>query len=218
MKKTSRKALSLFLAVLMLCSIMSVTAFASPTDPEITVYFTRGNFTPGGYDFANETYLPSVYQGTSPTPAASTAFANDLFAVTVSLSSIDTTATRAVYASSGQYTGNINALDVIITALIAKSRSPYGGWDSWSSPAGGYISGFLNDGSTSYNGYTIYEDEGTGNTYYHYTGTNWQIAYNTTFGGNLSAASVYGSSITNLFDGMVIVFDLSDYDMYYLAP
>jgi hypothetical protein len=211
MKKTSRKALSLFLAVLMLCSIMSVTAFASPTDPEITVYFTRGNFTTGGYDFANDTYIPSVYQGTSPAPDSSTAFASDMFVTTVKLSEINTTFTRSVYSAPTSFTANPNALDVIITAINKFSRTPYGNWDSYN--YGGYIEGFLADGSTDYYGYTEYYYGS--HLYYNYTGTNWQIAYNTTIGGNLYASSVYGTGVTNLFDGMVIVFDLSTYNMYY---
>lgn len=213
MKKVSKKVISLVVAVIMVFSVMSVTAFASSTDPEITVYFTTGNFTSGDYNFVQDVPIPSTHNGTSPAPDSSTAFATDLYSVTVNLSDVNTTVTRAIYDTEGEYTGGKNALDVIITALISKGRSPYGGWDSYNSPAGGYITGFANDGSTNYYGYTVYNYNN--HTYYHYTGTNWQIAYNTSVGGNLTASSVYGTSITNLFDGMVIVFDLSAYDMYY---
>lgn len=213
MKKTSRKALSLFLAVLMLCSIMSISAFATSDDPEITVYFTTGNFSSGGYNFITDTAIDSVYQGNSPTPATSTAFSNDLFAVTLNVSDIDTTATRVYYNAPTSFTGNPNVLDVVIQVLIDAGRTPYGGWDSYNTPNGGYLTGFANDGSTNYYGYTEYHYNG--HLYYHYTGTNWQIAYNTTSGGTLYATSTYATSITNLFDGMHIVVDLSDYDMYY---
>lgn len=216
MKKTSRKALSLFLAVLMLCSIMSVTAFASPTDPEITVYFTSGNFTTGGYHFDpnydNEYFIPSTYQGTSPIPATSTAFASDLYSVTLNLSDVDTDVTRLFYSAPTSFTDNPNVLDVIIQALLEGDRTPYGGWDSY----GGALYGFNDDGSTSYYGYV--NEIHYGRNYRHYTGTNWQIAYNTTSGGTIVAASTYGTGETNLFDGMHIVFDLSAYDMYYYYP
>ncbi len=214
--KNFKKLLSICLVIVMLCGVMSIDVFAHSDTDVYTVYFTRGNFTTGGYDFDTDTYIASTYQGTSPTPASSTAFASDLFPVTVTRSSINTTTTRAIYAPNSECTGDINVLDVILTALISKGRTPYGGWDSYNTPNGGYITGFDDDGSTDYYGYEEYVAP-NGDLYYKYTGTNWQIAYNTSVNGTLSAASTYGTSITDLFNGMVIVFDLSDYEMYYPA-
>ena len=211
MKKSIKKVLSLALVLVMLCSMMSISAFAYSDDDEYTVYFTEDLFDTGSYNFTNDTYTDSSYIGTNP-PSSTSAFSSDLMEVTVRRGDIDTVATRAIYAPYGEYTGDINVLDVILTALLDNSRTPYGGWDTYNN--GGAIYGFGGDGSTDYFGYV--EEIHNAKLYRKYTGTNWQIAYNTYDDGPLAASSVYGSSVTNLFHGMDIVFDLSNYTMYYL--
>ena len=209
MKKT-KKVLAVLLAVVMMFGVMGVTTFASEEDPVVTVYFTRNNFSAGGYNFTTGNYIPSVYQGAQTTPSATTKFAEDLFMVQVHVNQVDTSVTKGYY--NADYTGSKNALDVVIKALLDKGRTPYGGWDAYN--GGGYLGGFLSDGSTDYLGSEEYEGP-DGNWYYKYEGTNWQFAMNSENSNTLVESSSYATSITNLFDGMVIVFDLSYYEMYY---
>ena len=212
MKRTSKRILSVILAVMLLCSVMSINAFAATGT--VTIYFTRGNFTSGGYDFVADTFIPSVYQGTNP-PSPLTYFGNGLTYETYDLATITTnlSSVRAVYDAYGEISGDVNVLDVIIYALVDKVRTPDAGieydWNTYE-PLGGAIYGFQSDGSTDYYGYTEYVAP-NGHKYNHYTGTNWQIAYGTN---SLAAASTYGTNIPAT-NGMVIVFDLSAYDMYY---
>ncbi len=205
-----RRLFAVLLAMMMLCSIMVVNASAATGT--VTIYFTRGNFTTGGYDFVADTFIPSVYQGTNPPTSY---FGNGLTYETYDLATITTnlSSVRAVYDTNGEISGDVNVLDVIIYALVDKGRSPDAGIEyDWNTgdPLGGAIYGFQSDGSTDYYGYTVYNAP-NGHTYNHYTGTNWQIAYGTN---SLAAASTYGTNIL-ASNGMVIVFDLSAYDMYY---
>ena len=214
MKKIKIKRFTaVLLAVIMMFGVMGITAYASEDDPVVTVYFTKHNFTSGGYDFEEGEPIYSYYIGTSPAPTYQTRFSDDLFSVQVHINQINLTDTRSVYNSG--YTGAKNALDVIIAALQSESRVVHGGWDLYSDPQGGYITGFDDDGSTDYYGYVIYPDDISGEDFYLYTGTNWQFAYNTSVNGTLVESDTYGTNVTNLFDGMVIVFDLSYYSMYY---
>lgn len=214
MKKNIKKIAAFMLAVIMVFGLMGVVTYASELDPVVTVYITKTNFSAGGYDFEHGEYIPSEYQGLSDTPADSTKFSDDLFAVEVHLNQINTTSTRAVYDST--YSGALNALDVIIAALQSKGKNVYGGWDTYND--GGYITGFDGDGSSNYSYYEMYYDDFSESWFRHYTGMNWQFAYNTVEDGILTESNVYGTSVTNLFDGMHIVFDLSFYNMFYPAP
>lgn len=213
MKKNIKKLAALMLAVIMAFGLMGVITYASEDDPVVTVYITRTNFSAGGYDFDDGEYIPSEYEGLSPTPAYITRYSDDLFAIDVHLNQINTTATRAVYNSG--YSGALNALDVIIAALQAKGKNVNGGWDSYN--GGGYITGFDGDDSSNYFYYEDYYDDISESWFRHYTGMNWQFAYNTVEDGILTESNVYGTSVTNLFDGMHIVFDLSFYNMFYPA-
>lgn len=211
-----KRLFAVLFAVMMLCSIMSINAVA--TSGTVTVYFTCNQFSPGGYNFNEdvtlESYIPSTYIGSNP-PASTSAFASDLFPVVVNLDNINSTNIddiREVYDPDGYCTGNTNILDVIVYALISQSRTPYGGWDSYN--GGGAVYGFGSDGYTTYEDPTI--EVHNGRNYYLYEGTNWQIAYTPAGSNTLTAASSYGSSIL-ASNGMVIVFDLSDYTMYYPA-
>ena len=212
-KKIIRKYAAMLLATIMVFGVMGVVTYATEDDPVVTVYFTKHNFTSGGYDFEEQEPIYSYYIGTSPAPTYASRFSDDLFAVPVHINQINTSVTKQVYNSN--YSGSLNALDVIIAALQSEGRIVHGGWDSYNQPAGGYITDFDDDGSTDYYGYVIYPDDISGEDFYLYTGTNWQFAYNTSVNGTLVESNTYGTNVTNLFDGMVIVFDLSYYSMYY---
>lgn len=209
--KRMRKLLSLVLALVMLCGFMSVNTFASSTEATVTVYVTTGMFSPGGYDFDEGKAVLQEYLGGTPT--ADNYFSTTLGKQEIKISDISThvTAARACYAAPSTFTGNPNVLDAIYTALAMQSRTPFGGWDAYNSPNGGYLSGFGSDGYATYNTPDEYE-AADGTTYDVYTGTGWQIAC--TQSGTITECSTYGTNYS-LYDGMVIVFDLSAYTIYY---
>lgn len=222
MKKNIRKVLSLVLVLVMLCSMMSISAFATDGPPSVTVYITKNMFTAGGFDTTTNQPVLQTYIGGTP-PTSNYFYANDTTGFSKQVIPISTIAS-AVNTTKGYY-GNPaltaipqspNVLDAIVVALTNYSKTPYGGWDTYSSPNGGYISGFSPDGGTSYGGSSVYyvlnEDDEIIATYDVYTGTGWQIAC--TQSGTIQACSTYGSNY-GLFDGMVIVFDLSSYSIYY---
>ena len=65
MKKTSKKVLSVVLVVMLLCSMLSITALATdpPAEPSVTVYITKNLFDAGGYDFDEHEPLLQTYIG-----------------------------------------------------------------------------------------------------------------------------------------------------------
>ncbi len=209
--KRMRKLLTLTLVLAMFCGLMSANTFASDTEPTVTVYVTTGMFTPGGYDFDEGEAILQEYVGGTPTSA--NYFSTTLGKQEIKISDINTyiTTARACYEAPSTFTGNPNVLDAIYTALVMQNRTPFGGWDIYTAPNGGYISGFASDGYASYDTPGEYE-AADGTTYDVYTGTGWQIAC--TQSGTVTECSTYGTNYS-LFDGMVIVFDLSAYTIYY---
>ena len=210
MKKTSRKVLSVVLAVMLLCSIMSISVFAD-NDPSVTVYITTGMFTEGGYN--TTTNRPELqHYNSSTVPGSGNYFNSTIGKQIIKISDINVSTTKGYYGnpSVSDLEASPNVLDAIIFALTNKGYTPVGGWDSWGD--GGYISYFTPDGSTYYNPNNPTQVTKNGVTYYVYTGTGWQIAC--TQNGSLSEIDSYGTNF-GLVDGMDIVFDLSNYTIYY---
>lgn len=215
-----KKIMVLALALVMLCGLMNVNAFASADDPEVTVYVTTGMFSLGGYDDTNRCPVVQTYKSSEdPGSHLLTGFSG---AITVKSSVIQTnlSSIRAKYAPSG-YTSDINVLDAIICALtVNTSHTISCGWDSYNSPNGGYINSFTPGGVPSYNATTSAEKEEyvdgvlTPVQYTVYSGTGLKIAYNTASGGTITEPSTYSTGQT-IVDGMVIVLDLSAYEIYY---
>jgi len=222
MFKKFKKLAALILTVVMVFGVMSISAYASATDPEVTVYVTTNMFETGEYDDVNhcpviqtfkKTESPSNHLMTGYTPI--TVKVSDL--TTYGLSSI-----RSYYNSS--FTGNANVLDAIIYALIGKGQTVYCGWDSFTSPNGGYINSFYNDGIPAYNdpAYNVPKVEGGTTVYYTiYSGTGLKVACTQEFEDEdeetyyaLDEISEYATRY-ELTDGMDIVIDLSPYVIYY---
>ena len=88
-----------------------------------------------------------------------------------------------------------------------------GGWDAnpVEGPAGGYIH-YVEGQNITYN--PTRQEVVNGITYDVFSGTGWNIAC--TQNGELTALSLYGTSY-ELVDGMEIVFDISEYEIYYPA-
>lgn len=222
MKKTSKKVLSVVLVVMLLCSMLSITAFASPANPEVTVYITRGMFTSGGIDPI--TYQPVLQHYVGGIPSTSNYFNSVLGVHTISIANIPSMKTYYGNVGSGAYTPNVlDAIAYVLTTTETLDTSdptgttymPVGGWDAYTTPNGGYISSFSPEGGTTYNSGTVYVAP-NGSMFYNYTGTGWQVACTQTVGGVTSVREVdYYATQYGLFDGMVIVFDLSTYDIYY---
>ena len=105
-------------------------------------------------------------------------------------------------------------LDAIIAAFY--NHDVYvieGGWDAnpVEGPAGGYIH-YVEGQNITYN--PTRQEVVNGITYDVFSGTGWNIAC--TQNGELTALSLYGTSY-ELVDGMEIVFDISEYEIYYPA-
>ncbi len=215
--KKLRKILSLALVLVMLCSMMNLSAFASADDPEVTVYITRNMFTEGGYSEVKKEPVLQEYIG--GLPSASNYFNSVLGMHTVKIS--DISSMSSYYGSPSSIPNTPNVLDAILHVLTTTKTAdttdaeettyaPVGGWDSYTVPNGGYISYFSPEGGTTYNDATSVTKNNV--VYDVYTGTGWQIAC--TQSGTVKECSNYGTSYS-LSDGMVIVFDLSAYSIYY---
>lgn len=225
MKKNIKKVLSLALVLVMLCSMMSISVFAED-DPYVTVYITRGMFTPGGYN--PQLHEPKLQEYVGGIPGSNNYF-NGLVlpngqyfsAQTIKISDINAalSAARTCYGGTG-LPSTPNVLDAIYVAITMPKvtvegvphdkYTPIGGWDTWGN--GGYISYFTPDGTTNTDDPDEFYDSTTEVTYDIYSGTGWQIAC--TQNGTLSEISTYGTNYA-LFSGMKIVFDLSYYEIYY---
>lgn len=87
------------------------------------------------------------------------------------------------------------------------------GWDSHTTPNGGYINSIPNGGEPVYNATTTTTLDGV--NYNVYSGSGWNIAIGTS-SSNISSIEHYGTEYT-LTDGMIIVFDYSAYELYNAA-
>ena len=216
-----KKVLSLCLVLVMLCSMMSISAFASSDDPEVTVYVTTGMFSQGGYDDANRRPIIQTYL-TGEDPADHPLYGFTSTGIKVKKSEINARLTdiRDEYAPTG-YSSDPNVLDAIICALAIKNDYTVScGWDSITTPNGGYINSFDPTGIPQYNDvdhatkYEYVEGVLTPFEYTIYSGTGLKIAYNTSSGGTIVEPLTY-STEQEIVDGMSIVLDYSSYVIYY---
>lgn len=202
----------MLLCLVMLCSIMSISAFASEAEPSVTVYITTGMFTEGTPSD------PQHYQS-GVNPAAHPLNNSHTWAQTVTLSNVNKalTTTQGIYHGVAGRMEVPNLLDAIIVALHQAGIQYVditGGWDDYDpSQPGGYINGFTPGGEPKVNETKTETIDDI--TYRVYSGTGWQIAYGTAVS-NIEAIDLYGTNY-GLEDGMIIVFDLSPYAFYYEA-
>lgn len=209
--KHKRKALSLLLVLAMVVCFAVPAMAASPENVTVTVYVTTGMFTSGGYDEATNTFTSQEFRQ-SERPAAH--LFDNYKMKRISTANVDATALasyRAVYSPVG-LTNDMNVLDAIIAALKANGYTCAGGWDTYNTPNGGYISSVSPNGVPTSNTPTT---RTIGNvTYTVYSGTGWQIAFKEKGASTYTVPSQYGTNYT-LTDGMTIIFDLSPYVIYY---
>lgn len=215
-----KRIISMVLVVLLLCSMLSISALA--TGPSVTVYFTRGMFSAGGFD--TNTYQPIKQHYNGGIPSANNEFSSILGLSIPPVEIADIPNMNAFYGNgTGLYSPNVlDAIAYVLTETHTQNPddptevfTPVGGWDEDGDPEGGYISYFYPDGSTQYNGGTMYQ-AGNGAWYFHYTGWGWQIACTQLVNGipTIKEVDEYATQY-GLSDGMVIVFDYSYYDIYY---
>lgn len=202
--KHMRKALSLLLVLAMVVCFAVPAMAASPEGATVTVYITRDMFTKGGID-SNGNQIPQAYIGGVPTSYVkkvevepSKITASELAQYRNSYSNPDTTSTT------------VNVLDAIACALTKSNLTYTGGWDTYNTPNGGYISsvsGFSGESASA-------RVRVNGTWYMKYSGSGWNIAFNR--GNGFEVPAQYGNnySVTN---GMIIVFDFSAYELYYAA-
>lgn len=207
--KHVKKIVSLVLALVMALSL-NVTTFAAENTAAladtdmVTVYFTKNTFTEGG--------LTGYQEYTGGNSPAATSYNTDLVAdcaITLSVSEINQYMNRSVYKSD--YTGNLNVLDAIIAALRKQNSSIAisGGWDSYTTPNGGYINSAGTVVPTYGETRTATVD---GVSYTVYTGYGYNIAC--TQDGVLRELDYYGTEY-DLTAGMKIVFDYGYYEIYW---
>ena len=206
--KHMRKALSLLLVLAMVVCFAVPALAASPEGATVTVYITKDLFTKGGIDSSTGNKIDQEYIGGIPT--------SYIKKVEVDISGISTTELKALKASynnpDAETQTTVNVLDAIAYALSdTKSGAALGytgGWDTWNTPNGGYIS--------SVDGYTgtpkVTEEEIGDTLYTKYSGSGWNIAFGT--GTTLTPPEYYGTYY-GVTDGMIIVFDFSKYELYY---
>ena len=218
MKKT-RKLFAAILAVVMLFSIMSISTYASPEDPEVTVYFTTNMFSPGGYVDGVGPVISTYRSDYDPQEHSNTGFS--YLGIKVKRSEIlaNLASIRGEYAPAG-YTSNPNILDAVIFALKDNNYTVSCGWDSYNTPNGGYINSYSPNGvAVTYPTYMDTKTETIGGVevetdYYVYSGIGIRYAFGTN--GNITEPSLYATNY-EISDGMEIVVDYSYYQFYYPA-
>lgn len=211
-----RKALSLLLVLAMVVCFAVPAMAASPADATVTVYVTTGMFTKGGINGTTGAQIPQAFSGGDPASHLLTGYTK----VTLDIEDITSeqlTTYRGKYNAPTTLSTDVNVLDAVVAALSIRGFTCAGGWDSYSTPNGGYIS------SVSPNG--IPENHvGTatinGVNYTKYYGTGWNLAF-TQYNEETEAfeyvvPKYYGTRYI-VEDGMTIVFDLSAYELYYPA-
>lgn len=220
MKKNLKKILSIVMILTMVFA-MTATAFANTnTDGYVTVSVLQNSFNLSGGYVSNG---PAVTLGTDENGNAVT-----IVNYQVPISKVEEFIAdseddlKSVYLPSGvtdPMDGTASVADAIIAAVWEKCGkysddaetvpTVTGGWDSWTSPNGGYISNIVNY-PLQYNDVTYFEGE-NGNKWGRSTGTGWNIAYKYA-NGTMVAATQYTTNIA-LVGGMEIIFDVSSYDM-----
>lgn len=202
--KHMRKALSLLLVLAMVVCFAVPAMAASPEGATVTVYITEGMFTPGGIDDAGNQIFQEYKGGTIPADAKT---------ATLKVSNLpvaDLAVLKASYGNPDTTSETVTVLDAIAYALGENNLSYTGGWDTWNTPNGGYISSV-----SGYTGESNAEEVEIGDTLYtKYSGKGWNIAFGQ--GDTLTAPEYYGTSY-EVTDGMTIVFDFSYYELYYAA-
>lgn len=212
--KTSKKIISMILCLVMLCSIMSIAAFADSDDPEVTVYVTTGMYTIGGYDYTNHTPVRQTLKNLDPEDNPFSYYE----VIPVDYWSIESCLEMCHEVYDENYAGDVNVLDAIIFSLMMNGFDCYGGWDNCinrpQNVPGGYVHDVLPNGSGSV---TVGSetDSVTGVTYATYLGKGWRVAIKypgeTYF--DIEDYDLYATSF-DIVDGMEIIFDYSDYLIY----
>ena len=209
--KHMRKALSLLLVLAMVVCFAVPAMAATPSNVTVTVYVTTGMFTEGGYNSTTGKIEAQTFLQTE-NPA------NHLFdkyvktEVSTSRVSAKTLASyRTVYNPVG-LSNDMNVLDAIIAALKSNGYTCAGGWDTYNTPNGGYISSVSPNGVPTSNTPTTKTIGDV--TYTVYSGTGWQIAFKEAGATSYTVPTQYGTNYT-LTNGMTIIFDLSPYVIYY---
>ena len=209
--KNFKKYLSIVMVLVMVFA-MTATAFADTDVPSVTVSVTANNFnTSGAYTgngFTNLVIPISNYE---------VSIDNVNYYITDSAFDL-----KGVYLPSGvsdPMNGTASVADAIITAIWENYgmytdeectvASVVGGWDSITTPNGGYISNIMNYPLT-YNATTYYQGA-NGHKWGRSTGTGWNVAFKYA-NGTMQVPTQYTTNIA-LVDGMEIIFDVSPYDM-----
>ena len=214
-----KRLLSLIMAVMMVVVLVIPAAAATTdttSDPKVTVYVTYGMFKNEGIG----TY--PAYKGGLPT--SDNIDANFYInAYTLSISTIETdymATTQGLYGvpdTSVSYFKTPNLVDAILAAFfengidITDPNVVSAGWDAH--PVVGNPGGYINSVSPDVPKYNeTIKQTVDGVLYNIYSGSGWNIACGTS-ASNIKALDAYGTS-TALTDGMIIVFDYSEYQIY----
>lgn len=200
--KHMRKALSLLLVLAMVVCFAVPAMAASPEGATVTVYITTDMFTEGGIDDDGNQVL-QAYKGGVPTSYVKK--------VEVNTSEIDAKTLaeyKASYNNPNTTSTTMNVLDAVACALTKSNLTYTGGWDTYSTPNGGYISAV--SGFTGNSKVETVEIDGI--EYTKYSGSGWNIAFNR--GSSFEVPQYYGTSY-DVTNGMIIVFDFSAYALYY---
>lgn len=214
--KNIKKFLSLMLVLAMVFAMSSsVFAAEAAASGTVTVSITYNKFTQGGMD-AEGNPVEQAYKGGTPTMADANAnyyiLNYEMKIDDIKELVVDGMVRDAVYNAPAGL--QVNVLDAIIAAFYKHDiYEIQGGWDAnpVERPAGGYIH-YVEGQNITYN--PTRQEVVNGTTYDVYSGTGWNIAC--TQNGALTALSLYGTSY-ELVDGMEIVFDISEYEIYYPA-
>ena len=202
--KHMRKALSLLLVLAMFVCFAVPAMAASPEGATVTVYITRDMFTKGGID-SNGNQIPQAYIGGVPA-----SYVKKYEVKPSEITAAKLAEYRASYKNPDTTSTTVNVLDAIACALTENNLTYTGGWDTYNTPNGGYISsvsGFSGESASA-------RVRVNGTWYMKYSGSGWNIAFNQ--GNGFEVPAYYGNNypVTN---GMIIVFDFSAYELYYAA-
>lgn len=221
-----KRLLSLIMAVMMVV-VLVVPAAAATTDTTsggtVTVYVTYGMFTKGGYDTVAKAPKAQEYNSNAA-PTSNDINANFYInAYTLSINTIKTdymATTQGLYGvpdTSVSYFKTPNLVDAILAAFfengidITDPNVVSAGWDDH--PVRGNPGGYIHSVSPDVPKYNkTIKQTVDGVLYNIYSGNGWNIACGTS-ASNIKALDAYGTS-TALTDGMIIVFDYSEYLIY----
>lgn len=221
-----KRLLSLIMAVMMVVVLVVPAAAATTTttsDGTVTVYVTYGMFTKGGYDTVAKAPKAQEYNSNAA-PTSNDINANFYInAYTLSINTIKTdymATTQGLYGvpdTSVSYFKTPNLVDAILAAFfengidITDPNVVSAGWDDH--PVRGNPGGYIHSVSPDVPKYNkTIQRTVDGVLYNIYSGNGWNIACGTS-ASNIKALDAYGTS-TALTDGMIIVFDYSEYLIY----